>query len=89
MAIGVERSEVVRLVLRESLPPVACGIGVGLIAAVGLASSVDTLLFGISGHDPATMTVAAGILIIAAGLASWVPAARAARIDPLPALRSE
>ena len=76
-------------VLREAAVLVAIGLGLGLGAAWWLTRYVESQLYGVAPHDPWTLTVCAVLLTTVAGLAAWVPARRATRIDPLAALRSE
>ena len=89
MALGAGRRAVVGLVLRQSLVTVGAGIAIGAALAAGLSQLLRTLLFDVKPGDP--MTIAAmAVLIAAAGLAaSYLPARRAAAIDPLTALRDE
>lgn len=89
MAVGADQRDVVAMVLRESLAVVAAGIGVGLAAALVGARAVAGLLFGIGPMDPATWGAVTSLLVGVAFLASYVPARRATRIDPMIALRSE
>jgi ABC-type antimicrobial peptide transport system permease subunit len=77
------------MVLGRSLAWVAAGIGAGLLVALAASRMVGSLLFGVSAHDPIAFAAAAGVLLIAALAAASLPAARAARVDPLVALRSE
>ena len=65
------------------------GVAAGLIASLALTRLVRGLLFGVSPVDPSSLTSAAGVLAILAALAAWVPARRAARVDPVVALREE
>jgi len=65
------------------------GIAAGLILSSALTRSVRGLLFDVSPADPSSLTSAAGVLAILAALAAWVPARRAARVDPVVALREE
>ena len=87
-ALGAQTSDVVRLIVREGMTPAAVGIAAGSVAALASAVIVDTLVFGVSASDPLTLAGVAGLLALVALLASLVPAWRAARVDPLEALRS-
>ena len=93
MALGAARGSVVRMVMREALILVLIGLAIGVPGAyiVGrLASSqVSGLLFGLSATDPATLTASALALTIVAAVAAYLPAMRAARVDPIVALRTE
>lgn len=89
MAIGAEAHHVLRMVMRESLLIVIIGLALGIPAALGMGRLVSSQLFGLSARDPITLAVAALLLLIACILAAWLPARRAARIDPMIALRHE
>jgi putative ABC transport system permease protein len=90
MALGAQRSSVLRLILGRALVVVAIGIAVGLVSAVALASLVPpTLLTHTSSRDPLTLAGTSLVLAIVALVAVYVPAMRATRIDPLVALRAE
>jgi predicted permease len=89
MALGANASRVVRLVLRETLAWVALGVALGLGAALAVTRWVESLLFGLKANDPLTIVVAALVLVSVAAAAGYLPARRAARIDPLKALRHE
>jgi ABC-type antimicrobial peptide transport system permease subunit len=89
VALGAQTRSVIGLVLRTSLIWVAIGLAVGVAVALGAARAVGSLLYGISPHDPLAYTAAAAGLSVAATAAAWVPALRAARVDPVVALRSE
>ena len=89
VALGAQTGSVVGLVLRTSLLWVAIGLATGIAVALGAARAVASLLYGISPHDPLAYAAAAFALLIASVLAAWVPALRAARVDPVVALRSE
>jgi macrolide transport system ATP-binding/permease protein len=89
MALGASRRTVLRLVLLQGLVLVGVGVAAGLLVAWGLARGVSGLLVGVQPADPVTFAATAAILIAVAVLASYVPARRATRIDPLLALRHE
>jgi putative ABC transport system permease protein len=79
---------VIGIVLGQSLMPVGAGLFVGLTAAVALAPFVKGLLFQVSPFDPLMMGSGVALVALAAGAACAIPAGRAARIDPMTALRS-
>jgi ABC-type antimicrobial peptide transport system permease subunit len=79
----------VALVQRQTLVPVAAGIVLGLLLAVMIAKLVGALLYGLDPEDPAAFTLVALGLAAVALLAAWVPARRAASVDPAITLRSE
>ncbi len=89
MAVGASRMEVQGLVLRQTLVPVAAGALLGALAALWLGRFMESLVVGIDPSDPVTLVVVPLLLVLAAGLASWVPARRAARVDPVRALSGE
>jgi len=89
MALGAKPLDVARLVLGEVLLLVMLGIGIGLTAALATTRYVSSLLFELTPNDPLTITVATLLMIGVAVLAGYLPARRAARVDPLVALRSE
>ncbi len=89
MALGARPQDVTRMVLRHGLSVAGVGVAVGLIAAVGLTRLMSTLLFGVSPVDPVTYGVVAIGLTAIAVLASYLPSRRAARVDPIEALRLE
>jgi len=89
MALGADRGEVVRMVMREASLLLGAGVVVGLVAAVAAARTASTLLFGLSPGDPSTLLMAAAGLGVVAMLASYLPALRAARLEPTEALREE
>jgi len=89
IALGAKPLDVVRLVLGEVLLLVALGIGIGLTAALATTRYVASLLFDLTPNDPLTITLATLLLMGVAVLAGYVPARRAARVDPLIALRTE
>lgn len=89
MALGAQRRDVFRLVLRKGLILVAWGGAIGLIACYWLSRLVSNQLYGVSPNDPATLISVAVLLGAVALLASYVPARRATKVDPLVALRYE
>lgn len=89
MAMGARERDVVRLVLRQVLGLVAVGTGLGLGLALGLTRVVRALLYQVSPTDPVTFAAVPLLLALVAVLAGWLPARRAARIDPMMVLRQE
>jgi predicted permease len=89
MALGARPSTVQRMVFSESFRIVLCGVAVGLAAALGVVNLLRTQLYGIEPYDPAAMIGATLLLVAITFLASVLPALRAARIDPMRALRCE
>jgi ABC-type antimicrobial peptide transport system permease subunit len=89
MALGADRAKVVRLVLRGAFFQVGIGIGIGLPLAIVAGWLMTNQLFGVSPWNPSMLTIATLLLCAAALLASWIPAARAASVDPMVALRTE
>jgi predicted permease len=89
IALGATRSQITDLVVGEGLRSVGIGIALGLIASLLLASLVRSLLFGVTPNDASTYIAAATALFALGMVASLIPALRAARIDPMVALRSE
>jgi putative ABC transport system permease protein len=89
MALGAQSGDVLRLVVRQGMTPVLLGLTLGLAAAVALTRLMKNILFEVSATDPLTFALSAALLVFAALLASWFPAQRAIKVDPLIALRSE
>ena len=89
MALGAQRSEVLTGVLGQSAILILIGVGVGLGAAAGLSRYLEGMLFGLTPLDPATFLAASLLFVVVALIASFVPARRATRVDPLVALRTE
>ncbi|MGA2075452.1 MAG: FtsX-like permease family protein, partial [Terriglobia bacterium] len=89
MALGAERSSVYKLVLKEAAWLTGTGIAVGLICSVAAATLMRKLLFGTQAWDVPTLAAVAAVLSISALLASYVPARRATKVDPMAALRHE
>ncbi len=89
MALGADGRDVSRMVLRQGMILAGIGVVVGLVAAVGLTRLMSSLLYGVEATDPVTFGVVAALLVAVASVASYLPALRASRTDPLEALRSE
>jgi macrolide transport system ATP-binding/permease protein len=89
MALGAQRSSVYQLIMKEAGWLVGAGIGAGLACSVGAATLIRGLLFGIRSWDAATLATVSAVLAISALLASFIPARRAAQVDPMVALRYE
>jgi putative ABC transport system permease protein len=89
MALGADRADVVRMVMREAAVLLAAGVVVGLVIAVLAARTATKLLFGLQPGDPSTLAMAAVGLGLVAMLASYLPALRASRLEPTEALREE
>jgi ABC-type antimicrobial peptide transport system permease subunit len=89
MALGAGRRNIVALILRQTLVMLVVGIAVGLILSFAASRSVASLIFGLAPTDPLTLAGAALFLITVALLASYIPARRASRIEPMIALRHD
>jgi putative ABC transport system permease protein len=89
VALGARRGEIVCMVVRQGMLVTLGGVAGGMLAALGLTRLMSTLLFDVKPNDPATFAAVAAALTVTALLASWIPALRAARVDPLTALRYE
>ena len=89
MALGAQTRDVVRLTLKQGMRPTLVGVALGLAGAFTLTRLMSSLLFGVSATDPETFVVSALFLLLIALLPCWLPARRAARVDPMEALRYE
>ena len=89
MALGARRGDVERFVVGRSLGPVVTGLALGTLVAFLLAGLLRGLLFEVEPTNPATYAASLALLTVVATLASWLPARRAARLDPTVALRAE
>ncbi len=89
MALGANHRDVRRMVLRQGMILAGIGVVVGLVAAMGLTRLMASLLYGVEATDPVTFGVVAAMLVAVALVASYLPAVRASRTDPLEAIRFE
>jgi putative ABC transport system permease protein len=89
IAVGALPADVIRMVMRQGVVLAAASMAVGLAGAVALTRLMTSMLFGVGALDPVTYAAAALALFGVAAFASWIPARRAASIDPLVALRDE
>ena len=89
MALGARYGNVLAIVLRQGLTLAAIGAAVGIAGALALTHLLASLLFSITPTDPLTFAAAPAILLVVAASACWIPARRAARIDPMIALRQD
>lgn len=89
MALGARSRDVLRLVMGESMMLVAIGVGIGVVTAVAASRLVAALLFGLAPTDALTMAGAVTLMVLVSALAGYLPARRAARVDPLVALHYE
>jgi len=89
LALGARRGNILGLILGKGMLLVAIGLGMGLAASFALTRMMKTLLFNVQPTDPLTFAAVSGVLIAAGLLASWLPARRAAAVDPIGSLRCE
>jgi ABC-type antimicrobial peptide transport system permease subunit len=89
MVLGASRGEISEMILRETLVPVGVGIAVGMVAALAATRLISSLLYGLKPTDPLSIAVAVLLMAGAAALAGYTPARRAAKVDPMVALRYE
>jgi ABC-type antimicrobial peptide transport system permease subunit len=89
MALGAQRVDVLRMVVKQALLLAVAGIVIGGVGALLLTRLMEGLLFQVKPGDPVTFAVVSGVLAAVALLASYIPGRRATRVDPVIALRSE
>jgi predicted permease len=89
LALGARPGDALGLVIRQALRLVLSGIGIGLLVALGVRRLLRTLLFGVRPDSPLTLAAAAALLVVVALLASYIPARRATKVDPMETLRYE
>src|SRR5581483_3527795 len=89
LALGAAPHTVVAHVMRYGMLPVIAGLGAGLVASFGLTRVLRGMIYGVTVHDPATIGLTTVLLLAVAVVGTWLPARRAARIDPVIALRSD
>jgi putative ABC transport system permease protein len=89
MALGAQTSDILKMVLKQGLGVSLAGIAIGVLAALGLMRLLRSLLFEVGTNDLGTFAIVVGTLFVVALLASYIPARRATKVDPLVALRYE
>ena len=89
MALGSQRRDIVRLVLRQGFAQTSVGLVAGLLLAVAAAVPLRSAMFGVTPYDPVVFASVLGVMLAAAWLGCWMPARRATRVDPLRAMMSE
>ncbi|HEX2095286.1 MAG TPA: ABC transporter permease [Longimicrobiaceae bacterium] len=89
VALGASTGDVLRLVVGQGMRPVLLGVALGVLGALAVSRLLSAILWGVSATDPATLAGVPALLAGVAVLACWLPARRAARVDPMVALRSE
>jgi putative ABC transport system permease protein len=87
MALGADRKDVLRLVVGQGFRLVSVGVAIGMATALILTRLMQSLLFGVSATDPATFAAISAALVAVALLASYIPARKATKLDPMVALR--
>jgi ABC-type antimicrobial peptide transport system permease subunit len=89
LALGASHNQILALVLRQGMTLSGLGVVIGLIGALAATRAIVTLLFGVSRLDPMTYLGVTALLLGVSAIACWIPAWRAARVDPAITLRSE
>ena len=89
MALGAQARDVIALTFKQGMRPALIGVALGLVGAFALTRLMSSLLFGVSATDPGTFAASATLLVAVALLPCWIPARRAAKVDPMIALRND
>jgi predicted permease len=89
IALGAQPGSVVRLVVGQGIRPALIGLTVGLVLALLVSRVIASMLFGTSPRDPLSVSIVAGLLTTVTAIATWLPARRASRVDPVEALRAD
>jgi putative ABC transport system permease protein len=89
MALGAQRKAILGMILREGSIMLVCGVALGLLLAMATGKILSGILYQVGALDPVAFTVAPIVLAIAALIATWLPARRATRVNPMRALRTE
>ncbi len=89
MALGAQQRSVIKMVVRQGIGLALAGVTIGIVIALGVTKSLSFFLFGVNPFDPLTFAAVAGVLLDSGLLATYVPARRATRVDPVTALRTE
>jgi ABC-type antimicrobial peptide transport system permease subunit len=89
VALGAQQGSILRLVMRDGAIVLAAGIAAGLLGSIWITRLVKELLFGLTGNDPRTIALAIAAMVSVALAATYIPARRAMRVDPMVALRYE
>jgi len=89
MTLGAGLDEITGMILREAGMLLAAGLGAGILLSIAGGKAVSSMLFGLKAYDPGTLAIAATLLALVAAAASYLPARRATKVDPIVALRYE
>jgi ABC-type antimicrobial peptide transport system permease subunit len=89
IALGAGRSDIARMLVGDSLRPVVIGLAAGMVLALWIGRSLQSALYGLSGWDPIAIGASIAFLLLVAATAAWLPARRAARVDPAVELRTQ